>query len=217
MASSNDGGASSSGSSCGRDPLLSFLCGGGRIMTEGGKDACPCLWVFRQTKHSHLLAILEPPARSRSPPLIPRTPLENPSRSPHHARKSVISPFLPSCRRRKKISRRPSLRGQPLTREPPCLSPTDADSRPTSPNGPPGNSLTLRALVTTKEAGIIIGKAGKNVADLRERTGVKAGVSKVVPGVHERVLSISGSVESIAKVREVSSAIRLLLLSCGSH
>lgn len=59
----------------------------------------------------------------------------------------------------------------------------------------------MRALVTTKEAGIIIGKGGKNVADLREQTGVKAGVSKVVPGVHERVLSISGSVESIAKVR----------------
>lgn len=76
----------------------------------------------------------------------------------------------------------------------------DADSRPTSPNGPPGDSLALRALVTTKEAGIIIGLGGKNVANLRERTGVKAGVSKVVPGVHERVLSISGSVESIAKV-----------------
>lgn len=75
-----------------------------------------------------------------------------------------------------------------------------ADSRPTSPQGPPGDSLSLRALVTTKEAGVIIGKGGKNVADLREQTGVKAGVSKVVPGVHERVLSISGSIESIAKV-----------------
>lgn len=75
----------------------------------------------------------------------------------------------------------------------------NGDSRPASPVGPLGDSLALRALVTTKEAGVIIGKAGKNVADLRERTGVKAGVSKVVPGVHERVLSISGSVESIAK------------------
>ncbi|KAF8329688.1 cytoplasmic protein [Cantharellus anzutake] len=62
-----------------------------------------------------------------------------------------------------------------------------------------GEALTLRALVTTKEAGVIIGKAGKHVADLREQTGVKAGVSKVVPGVHERVLSVSGTVEGIAK------------------
>ncbi|KZT44469.1 hypothetical protein SISSUDRAFT_1068369 [Sistotremastrum suecicum HHB10207 ss-3] len=71
------------------------------------------------------------------------------------------------------------------------------------PNGSgspaPNETLTLRALVTTKDAGVIIGKAGKNVADLRDQTGVKAGVSKVVPGVHERVLSISGPVEGVAK------------------
>jgi heterogeneous nuclear rnp K-like protein 2 len=60
--------------------------------------------------------------------------------------------------------------------------------------------LTLRALVSTKEAGVIIGKAGKNVADLRDQTGVKAGVSKVVQGVHDRVLTVSGSIEGVAKV-----------------
>ena len=54
--------------------------------------------------------------------------------------------------------------------------------------------------MSTKDAGVIIGKAGKNVADLRESTGVKAGVSKVIPGVHERVLSVNGDVESVAKV-----------------
>ena len=73
----------------------------------------------------------------------------------------------------------------------------------TSRSGSPSagqETLTLRALVGTKEAGIIIGKGGKNVADLREQTGVKAGVSKVVTGVHERVLSVSGSVQGVAKV-----------------
>ena len=54
--------------------------------------------------------------------------------------------------------------------------------------------LTLRALVSTKEAGVIIGKGGKNVAELREVTGVKAGVSKVVQGVHDRVLTDRKSV-----------------------
>ncbi|KIJ45284.1 hypothetical protein M422DRAFT_47067 [Sphaerobolus stellatus SS14] len=73
-----------------------------------------------------------------------------------------------------------------------------ADSRSASPT-PANGVLTLRALVTTKEAGIIIGKGGKNVADIREQSGVKAGVSKVVPGVHERVLTVSGSVEAVAK------------------
>ena len=71
-------------------------------------------------------------------------------------------------------------------------------SRSSSPSG--RDVLTLRALVSTRDAGVIIGKGGKNVADLREQTGVKAGVSRVVTGIHERVLSISGSVESVAKV-----------------
>ncbi|KAG4220683.1 hypothetical protein PC116_g30838, partial [Phytophthora cactorum] len=59
--------------------------------------------------------------------------------------------------------------------------------------------LTLRAIVSSKEAGVIIGKGGKNVADLRDETGVKAGVSKVVQGVHDRVLTISGGCDSISK------------------
>ncbi|RUP52357.1 KH domain RNA-binding protein [Jimgerdemannia flammicorona] len=62
-----------------------------------------------------------------------------------------------------------------------------------------GSQLTLRALVSTKEAGVIIGKGGKNVAELRDATGVKAGVSKVVQGVHDRVLTVSGTLEGVAK------------------
>ncbi|GBE78222.1 cytoplasmic protein [Sparassis latifolia] len=82
--------------------------------------------------------------------------------------------------------------------------PSDSPVNPSSPQSrspsPTGNEiLTLRALVSTKDAGVIIGKAGKNVADLRDQTGVKAGVSKVIQGVHERVLTVSGSVEGVAK------------------
>ena len=61
------------------------------------------------------------------------------------------------------------------------------------------SQLTLRAIVSSKEAGVIIGKAGKNVADLRDETGVKAGVSKVVQGVHDRVLTVNGGLEGISK------------------
>ncbi|KAL1889379.1 RNA binding protein, heterogenous nuclear RNP-K like protein [Sporothrix stenoceras] len=66
--------------------------------------------------------------------------------------------------------------------------------------------LTLRAIVSSKEAGVIIGKAGKNVADLRDETGVKAGVSKVVQGVHDRVLTITGGCEAIAKAYSIVAA-----------
>lgn len=68
------------------------------------------------------------------------------------------------------------------------------------------SELTLRALVSTKEAGVIIGKAGKNVADIREQTGVKAGVSKAIPGVHERVLTISGTLDGVAKAYSMIGA-----------
>lgn len=61
------------------------------------------------------------------------------------------------------------------------------------------SQLTLRAIVSSKEAGVIIGKAGKNVADLRDETGVRAGVSKVVQGVHDRVLTVTGALSGISK------------------
>ncbi|KDN42600.1 hypothetical protein K437DRAFT_158418 [Tilletiaria anomala UBC 951] len=92
------------------------------------------------------------------------------------------------------------------------LSPKNASTPPRSskddaaaanngnpPSSDPNASLSLRALVSTKEAGVIIGKGGSNVAELRDKTGVKAGVSKVVPGVHDRVLSVNGTIEGVAK------------------
>lgn len=63
--------------------------------------------------------------------------------------------------------------------------------------------LTLRAIVSSKEAGVIIGKAGQNVASLRDETGVRAGVSKVVPGVHDRVLTVTGPLNGIAKAYQL--------------
>jgi len=63
--------------------------------------------------------------------------------------------------------------------------------------------LTLRALVSSKEAGVIIGKGGQNVANLREETGVKAGVSKVVQGVYDRVLTITGGCDAVSRAYAV--------------
>ena len=96
----------------------------------------------------------------------------------------------------------------------------DATSSDTTPNlgssgSPPlgssnqNHQFTLRALVSSKEAGVIIGKAGKNVADLREATGCKAGVSKVLPGVQERVLSVTGPLEAVCKVSHFLFVIRV--------
>ncbi|KAJ3412354.1 RNA binding protein, heterogenous nuclear RNP-K like protein [Chytridiales sp. JEL 0842] len=83
--------------------------------------------------------------------------------------------------------------------EPSSSSPkkTAAASKP-SEEGADGG-IAMRALLHTREAGVIIGKGGKNVAEVREETGVKAGVSKVVPGVQERILTIQGGTLAVAK------------------
>ena len=73
-----------------------------------------------------------------------------------------------------------------------------ATTLPSAKTPPSDTQLTLRSLVSTKEAGIIIGKAGVTIANIREATGVKAGVSKVVPGVQDRVFSATGELEAIA-------------------
>lgn len=75
----------------------------------------------------------------------------------------------------------------------------DGEAAPRTDEEYAQSQLTLRAIVSSKEAGVIIGKAGKNVADLRDETGVKAGVSKVVQGVHDRVLTVTGGLEGISK------------------
>ena len=88
------------------------------------------------------------------------------------------------------------------------IGPENGEDNRLGPDGEPAprtdeeyaqSQITLRAIVSSKEAGVIIGKAGKNVADLRDETGVKAGVSKVVQGVHDRVLTVTGGLDSISK------------------
>ncbi|KAJ1563337.1 hypothetical protein HK405_002429 [Cladochytrium tenue] len=63
----------------------------------------------------------------------------------------------------------------------------------------PIKTIQMRALIFTKEAGIIIGKHGKNVADIREQSGARVTVSENVPGAMERVLTISGPIDAVAK------------------
>ncbi|KAL2259123.1 hypothetical protein VTK26DRAFT_7324 [Humicola hyalothermophila] len=84
----------------------------------------------------------------------------------------------------------------------PRLGP-DGDPAPKTNEEYAQTQLTLRAIVSSKEAGVIIGKGGKNVADLRDETGVKAGVSKVVQGVYDRVLTITGGCDAISRAYAV--------------
>lgn len=79
----------------------------------------------------------------------------------------------------------------------------DAYEHVHAPGQTDNDGLTLRALVSSKEAGVIIGRGGATIAQVRQDANVKAGVSKVVPGVPDRVLSIGGTVESVAKAYSI--------------
>ncbi|CAO3626123.1 unnamed protein product [Cunninghamella echinulata] len=57
--------------------------------------------------------------------------------------------------------------------------------------------LTLRSLVSTKEAGVIIGKGGKTIAEIRDSTGVKLAF-KIVQGIPDCVLTVTGTLEGVA-------------------
>lgn len=57
-------------------------------------------------------------------------------------------------------------------------------------------ALAFRCLVTTREAGIIIGKQGRSISGLREQSGARITISEMIPGAHERVLSVIGSPDS---------------------
>ncbi|KAJ3270875.1 hypothetical protein HDV01_007346 [Terramyces sp. JEL0728] len=52
--------------------------------------------------------------------------------------------------------------------------------------------IKMRALVSTREAGIIIGKGGGHVAEIKDLTGVKVMVTPQVQGVSDRIMTVLG-------------------------
>ncbi|CAI5760736.1 unnamed protein product [Candida verbasci] len=59
--------------------------------------------------------------------------------------------------------------------------------------------INYRVLVSAKEAGCLIGQNGQVIDSIRGETNTKAGISKLVPGSSERILTVSGKIDSCAK------------------
>ncbi|ORX51350.1 eukaryotic type KH-domain (KH-domain type I) [Anaeromyces robustus] len=66
-------------------------------------------------------------------------------------------------------------------------------SIPVDPN------VSIRAIITTKEAGVIIGREGKNVTKIREESGAKVTVSEHVPGTLDRIITVAGDIDTVSK------------------
>jgi heterogeneous nuclear rnp K-like protein len=60
--------------------------------------------------------------------------------------------------------------------------------------------LHLRAIISSAEAATVIGKGGENVTLIRRMSGAKCTVSDYSRGAVERILTVSGLVDAVAKV-----------------
>ena len=61
--------------------------------------------------------------------------------------------------------------------------------------------IHVRAVISSPEAATIIGKGGENVSKIRQMSNAKCTVSDYQKGAVERILTVSGVVDAVAKVR----------------
>jgi|HubBroStandDraft_4_1064222.scaffolds.fasta_scaffold432449_1 heterogeneous nuclear rnp K-like protein 2 len=61
--------------------------------------------------------------------------------------------------------------------------------------------IHIRAVISSAEAATVIGKGGENVTLIRKMSGAKCTVSDYQKGAVERILTVSGLVDAVAKVR----------------
>ncbi|KAK7540680.1 uncharacterized protein J3D65DRAFT_549528 [Phyllosticta citribraziliensis] len=93
----------------------------------------------------------------------------------------------------------------------PSLLPDTQPILTTSTNGPgsaagsgighqdESNWLHVRAIISSAEAATVIGKGGENVTQIRRMSGAKCTVSDYSRGAVERILTVSGPVDAVAK------------------
>lgn len=74
--------------------------------------------------------------------------------------------------------------------------------------------IHIRALITSTEAATIIGKGGENVSKIRQMSNAKCTVSDYQKGAIERILTVSGVVDAVAKVSLPLQSPSPLLLRC---
>lgn len=62
--------------------------------------------------------------------------------------------------------------------------------------------IHIRAVISSAEAATCIGKGGENVSQIRRMSGAKCTVSDYSRGAVERILTVSGPQDAVAKVRK---------------
>lgn len=87
--------------------------------------------------------------------------------------------------------------GSPSSKKDEPASPTASSS---AAPATPAAQIHMRCLIVTQDASIIIGKGGKHVNEIREKSGARVMVSESIPGNPERILNVSGPLDAVSKV-----------------
>ncbi|CAB4253098.1 similar to Saccharomyces cerevisiae YBL032W HEK2 RNA binding protein involved in the asymmetric localization of ASH1 mRNA [Maudiozyma barnettii] len=75
--------------------------------------------------------------------------------------------------------------------------------------------LEIRALISLDEASRIIGTKGSIISKVRDNNDVKIGISKMVPGCSDRILTSTGEIDHVSK--SLGDLIEVLLLSYNNE
>lgn len=81
----------------------------------------------------------------------------------------------------------------PVTHPPPALPPQQQSLDVAT------SQIAMRTLIVTQDASIIIGRAGKNVNEIREKSGARVTITESLPGNPERVMTVSGQLDAVSK------------------
>jgi heterogeneous nuclear rnp K-like protein len=92
----------------------------------------------------------------------------------------------------------------------PIQTTTTSDRASATPSGHQDEStwIHIRAVISSAEAATVIGKGGENVTQIRRLSGAKCTVSDYSRGAVERILTVSGQVDAVAKVRVLNAISR---------
>ncbi|SPO32141.1 related to PBP2 - PAB1 binding protein [Ustilago trichophora] len=59
--------------------------------------------------------------------------------------------------------------------------------------------ISMRTLIVTSDASIIIGKSGKHINEIRDKSNARLNISEIIPGNPERILTVSGPLDAVSK------------------
>lgn len=77
--------------------------------------------------------------------------------------------------------------------------PSSIPSAPVTAAEPPAQQISMRCLIVTQDASVIIGRAGTHVNEIRDKSSARVTVSESIPGNPERILNVSGALDAVAK------------------